>query len=119
MCCAIVIERDHSNDTLFKEFLFFIKYFQFIFYWGKKRCTCCEVLCNLFFSPSIVGSVLYRKLQGYLMTEEQLQEHGYPRTNPEAAGRAVIHNLPPKKANTDGDLHPSMLNDQRDAVCGL
>lgn len=49
----------------------------------------------------LTGSVLYRKLQGYLMTEEQLQEHGYPRTNPEVAGRAVIHNLPPKKANTD------------------
>lgn len=55
------------------------------------------------FSSSTVGSVLYRKLQGYLMTEEQLQEHGYPRPNPEVAGRAVIHNLPPKKANTDGE----------------
>lgn len=55
-------------------------------------------------SPFIAGSALYRKLQGYMMTEEQFQEHGYPRPNPEAAGRAVIHNLPLKKANTDGEL---------------
>lgn len=66
------------------------------------------VLCN-FFSVSIIGSILYRKLQGYLMTEDQLQEHGYPRPNPEAAGRAVIHNLPPKKANTDGEPSTSCV----------
>ncbi|XP_047443879.1 RNA exonuclease 1 homolog [Mugil cephalus] len=44
------------------------------------------------------GVALYRKLKAYLMTEEQLQEHGYPRTNPECAGKAVIYNLPEKKA---------------------
>ena len=35
------------------------------------------------------------------MTEEQLQEHGYPRSNPEAPGRAVLYNLPEKKPATD------------------
>ncbi|KAM8873923.1 RNA exonuclease 1 homolog [Spinachia spinachia] len=49
----------------------------------------------------LTGTTLYRKLQAYLMTEEQLQEHGYPRTNPEVAGKAVIYNLPEKKAASD------------------
>ncbi|XP_071769540.2 RNA exonuclease 1 homolog [Centroberyx gerrardi] len=49
----------------------------------------------------VTGAALYRKLKPYLMTEEQLQEHGYPRANPEAAGRAVIHNLPEKKIVAD------------------
>ncbi|CAJ1060938.1 RNA exonuclease 1 homolog [Xyrichtys novacula] len=49
----------------------------------------------------LVGATLFRKLKAYLMTEEQLQEHNYPRANPEAAGRAVIYNLPEKKATTD------------------
>ncbi|KAM7388076.1 hypothetical protein PAMP_024277 [Pampus punctatissimus] len=49
----------------------------------------------------LIGATLYRKLKAYLMTEEQLQEHGYPRTNPEAAGKAIIYNLPEKKAITD------------------
>nr|XP_046248128.1 RNA exonuclease 1 homolog isoform X2 [Scatophagus argus] len=49
----------------------------------------------------LTGATLYRKLKSYLMTEEQLQEHGYPRTNPEAAGRAIIYNLPEKKAVSD------------------
>lgn len=35
------------------------------------------------------------------MTEDQLQEHGYPRTNPEASGRAIIYNLPEKKPASD------------------
>lgn len=35
------------------------------------------------------------------MTEEQLQEHGYPRSNPEAPGRAVLYNLPEKKPASD------------------
>lgn len=48
-----------------------------------------------------VGARLYRKLQVYLMTEDQLQEHGYPRTSPEASGRAVIYNLPEKKPASD------------------
>ncbi|XP_077441025.1 RNA exonuclease 1 homolog [Vanacampus margaritifer] len=47
------------------------------------------------------GAALYRKLKAYLMTEEQLQEHGYPRINPESAGKAIIYNLPEKKVNMD------------------
>lgn len=35
------------------------------------------------------------------MTEDQLQEHGYPRTNPEAPGRAILYNLPEKKPASD------------------
>ncbi|KAM6922066.1 RNA exonuclease 1 homolog [Xenentodon cancila] len=49
----------------------------------------------------LTGATLYRKLRAYLMTDEQLQEHGYPSTNPEAPGKAVIHNLPERKAVTD------------------
>uniref|UniRef100_A0A1A7YNE0 REX1, RNA exonuclease 1 homolog n=1 Tax=Iconisemion striatum TaxID=60296 RepID=A0A1A7YNE0_9TELE len=49
----------------------------------------------------LTGVVLYRKLKSYLMTEEQLQEHGYPQSNPEAPGKAVIHNLPEKKVVPD------------------
>lgn len=49
----------------------------------------------------LTGATLYRKLKAYLMTEEQLQEHGYPRMNPEAPGKAMLFNLPEKKAVTD------------------
>ncbi|XP_017276074.1 RNA exonuclease 1 homolog [Kryptolebias marmoratus] len=49
----------------------------------------------------LVGTVLFRKLKAYLMTEEQLQEHGYPRLNPEASGKAVIYNQPEKKIISD------------------
>ncbi|KAI4828800.1 hypothetical protein KUCAC02_022872 [Chaenocephalus aceratus] len=49
----------------------------------------------------LIGVTLYRKLQAYLMSEEQLQENGYPRTSPEASGKAIICNLPEKKAVTD------------------
>lgn len=49
----------------------------------------------------LLGATLYRKLKAYLMTDEQLQEHGYPQTNPEASGKAVIYNLPEKKAVAD------------------
>lgn len=49
----------------------------------------------------LTGTTLYRKLKTYLMTEEQLQEHGYPRPNPEAAGRALIYNQPEKKNASD------------------
>ncbi|CAG00737.1 unnamed protein product [Tetraodon nigroviridis] len=49
----------------------------------------------------LTGARLYRKLKVYLMTEEQLQEHGYPRSNPEAPGRAVLYNLPEKKPASD------------------
>ncbi|XP_020789014.2 RNA exonuclease 1 homolog isoform X2 [Boleophthalmus pectinirostris] len=44
------------------------------------------------------GATLYHKLKTYLMTEEQLQEHGYPRKDPEASGKALLYNLPEKKA---------------------
>ncbi|XP_056459408.1 RNA exonuclease 1 homolog [Gadus chalcogrammus] len=47
------------------------------------------------------GAALYRKLKAYLMTEEQLQEHGYPRASAESSGRAVIHNQPERKALAD------------------
>ncbi|XP_042273553.1 RNA exonuclease 1 homolog isoform X1 [Thunnus maccoyii] len=49
----------------------------------------------------LIGAALYRKLKPYLMTDEQLQEHGYPRTNPEAPGKAIMYNLPEKKAIAD------------------
>lgn len=52
----------------------------------------------VFFFP---GAALYRKLQTYLMTEEQLQEHGYPRKHPDASGKAIVYNLPEKKAPVD------------------
>ncbi|XP_073675165.1 RNA exonuclease 1 homolog [Garra rufa] len=45
------------------------------------------------------GAILYTKLKNYAMTEEQLQEHGYPRPHPEMSGHAVVHNLPEKKNN--------------------
>uniref|UniRef100_A0A673MU48 RNA exonuclease 1 homolog n=1 Tax=Sinocyclocheilus rhinocerous TaxID=307959 RepID=A0A673MU48_9TELE len=45
------------------------------------------------------GAILYKKLKKYAMTEEQLQEHGYPRPHPEVSGHAVVHNLPEKKNN--------------------
>ena len=50
-----------------------------------------------------VGAALYRKLKAYLMTEEQLQEHSYPRAGPVSSGRAVIHNQPERKALADGE----------------
>ncbi|KAG9351244.1 hypothetical protein JZ751_025136 [Albula glossodonta] len=45
----------------------------------------------------LTGATLYRKLKEYVMTEEQLQEHGYPRPHPERSGRAIIYNAPEKK----------------------
>ncbi|XP_016397794.1 RNA exonuclease 1 homolog isoform X2 [Sinocyclocheilus rhinocerous] len=45
------------------------------------------------------GAILYKKQKKYAMTEEQLQEHGYPRPHPEMSGHAVVHNLPEKKNN--------------------
>uniref|UniRef100_A0A8C6NYU4 REX1, RNA exonuclease 1 homolog n=1 Tax=Nothobranchius furzeri TaxID=105023 RepID=A0A8C6NYU4_NOTFU len=61
--------------------------------------SCVSTLLRCFCLP--VGVVLYRKLKSYLMTEEQLQEHGYPRSDPEVSGRAIIHNLPEKKVVPD------------------
>ncbi|KAM9795984.1 RNA exonuclease 1 homolog isoform 2-T2 [Syngnathus typhle] len=48
------------------------------------------------FTVNRMGRQLEEKLH-----EEQLQEHGYPRLNPNATGKAVIYNLPEKKAVTD------------------
>lgn len=45
----------------------------------------------------LTGASLYRKLKEYVMTEEQLQEHSYPRPHPDRPGRAVVHNVPEKK----------------------
>uniref|UniRef100_A0A671KUL4 Exonuclease domain-containing protein n=1 Tax=Sinocyclocheilus anshuiensis TaxID=1608454 RepID=A0A671KUL4_9TELE len=45
------------------------------------------------------GAILYKKQKKYAMTEEQLQEHGYPRPHPEMSGHAVVHNQPEKKNN--------------------
>ncbi|XP_024266520.1 RNA exonuclease 1 homolog isoform X1 [Oncorhynchus tshawytscha] len=51
-------------------------------------------------AEKLSGATLYRKLRDYLMTEERLQEHGYPRPHPESSGRAVVHNFP-EKNNVD------------------
>ncbi|KAI7798164.1 RNA exonuclease 1-like protein [Triplophysa rosa] len=48
---------------------------------------------------NLKGAILYKKLKKYIMTEEQLQEHGYPQPHPEISGHAVVHNLPEKKNN--------------------
>ncbi|KAM6963387.1 RNA exonuclease 1 homolog [Aplochiton taeniatus] len=45
----------------------------------------------------LIGVTLYRKLREYLMTEELLQEHCYPRPHPEISGHAVVYNVPEKK----------------------
>ncbi|XP_041086416.1 RNA exonuclease 1 homolog [Polyodon spathula] len=45
----------------------------------------------------LTGATLYRKMKGYLMTEEQLQEHGYPRPNPDKPGGAIVHTASQKK----------------------
>uniref|UniRef100_A0A3Q3KJM2 Exonuclease domain-containing protein n=1 Tax=Monopterus albus TaxID=43700 RepID=A0A3Q3KJM2_MONAL len=43
------------------------------------------------------GATLYRKLKAYLMTEEELLEHGYPRASPKGAGKASVFNPGEKK----------------------
>lgn len=50
---------------------------------------------------------MYRKLRAYLLTEEQLQEHGYPRASPESPGIAAIHNQPKNKPPADREWVPS------------
>ncbi|XP_066551290.1 RNA exonuclease 1 homolog [Amia ocellicauda] len=45
----------------------------------------------------LTGLTLYRKMTEYLMTEEQLQEHGYPRPNPDKPSRALLYNTTEKK----------------------
>ncbi|XP_053709584.1 RNA exonuclease 1 homolog isoform X1 [Synchiropus splendidus] len=49
----------------------------------------------------LTGTSLYYKMKTYLMTEEQLQEHGYPRVNPAAAGKAIIFSQSEKKISSD------------------
>lgn len=50
------------------------------------------------------------------MTEEQLQEHGYPRPHPEMSGHAVVHNLPEKK-NTDRRFYFDGLDQFLEVAC--
>ncbi|KAM9832218.1 RNA exonuclease 1 homolog [Neosynchiropus ocellatus] len=49
----------------------------------------------------LTGASVYSKMKTYLMTEEQLQEHGYPRVSPAAAGKAVIFSQSEKKISSD------------------
>uniref|UniRef100_A0A8C6ME74 REX1, RNA exonuclease 1 homolog n=1 Tax=Nothobranchius furzeri TaxID=105023 RepID=A0A8C6ME74_NOTFU len=56
-------------------------------------------------SSSCLSPAYSTKLKSYLMTEEQLQEHGYPRSDPEVSGRAIIHNLPEKKVVPDREYY--------------
>lgn len=67
-----------------------------------------RLLCGGDGSFLSVGARLYRKLKVYLMTEDQLQEHGYPRSNPEAPGRAILYNLPEKKPVSDRESPRSL-----------
>ncbi|XP_076860364.1 RNA exonuclease 1 homolog [Brachyhypopomus gauderio] len=43
------------------------------------------------------GASLYWKLKAYVLTEEQLQEHSYPRPHPDRLGHAMLYNVPEKK----------------------
>ncbi|XP_034630546.1 RNA exonuclease 1 homolog isoform X2 [Trachemys scripta elegans] len=47
------------------------------------------------------GIVLYRILKGYVLTEEQLHESGYPQPNPEKPGSAILGNGITKTAVSD------------------
>ncbi|XP_028672453.1 RNA exonuclease 1 homolog isoform X1 [Erpetoichthys calabaricus] len=47
---------------------------------------------------SLTGASLYRKLKPYIMTEEQLQENGYPRPNPDKPGKAIVFTATEKKS---------------------
>lgn len=101
ICHAVTMEASWLQQL-------FQKQFPFEFQWNLAW-PCCRhsvYICNICCS---VGATLYRKLQPYLMTEEQLQEHGYPRTNPEAAGKAIIYNIPEKKATSDCECRRSLL----------
>uniref|UniRef100_A0A8C8VI68 Exonuclease domain-containing protein n=1 Tax=Pelusios castaneus TaxID=367368 RepID=A0A8C8VI68_9SAUR len=40
----------------------------------------------------LTGGVLYRLLKDYVLTEEQLNENGYPQPNPEKPGSAILGN---------------------------
>ncbi|XP_020636468.3 RNA exonuclease 1 homolog isoform X1 [Pogona vitticeps] len=45
----------------------------------------------------LTGAALYQRLKEYLLTEENLKEHGYPLPCPEKAGRAVVFTAEEKK----------------------
>lgn len=59
-------------------------------------------MCSSFW---VSGAILYKKLKKYMMTEEQLEEHSYPRPHPEIPGHAVVHNYPEKKNNDREFVH--------------
>ncbi|GCB68131.1 hypothetical protein scyTo_0010352 [Scyliorhinus torazame] len=54
-------------------------------------------------SPTMCGSsaALYRVLKDYVLTEEQLKAHGYPRYNPDKPGIALLFNGDAKKYIAD------------------
>nr|XP_028569290.1 RNA exonuclease 1 homolog isoform X1 [Podarcis muralis] len=52
-------------------------------------------------AEDLKGASLYRRLKEYVLTEEDLKEHGYPLPCPETSGRAVVFNAEEKKT-TDG-----------------
>ncbi|KAM4706959.1 uncharacterized protein O3C94_001919 [Discoglossus pictus] len=47
------------------------------------------------------GIRLYKNLKEYLLSDEQLQENGFPRPNPEKPGSALLHHMPTKTAVND------------------
>ncbi|XP_070603168.1 RNA exonuclease 1 homolog [Erythrolamprus reginae] len=49
----------------------------------------------------LTGAALYRRLKEYVLTEDELKEHGYPLPCPERSGRAVVFAAEEKKM-TDG-----------------
>ncbi|XP_034975136.2 RNA exonuclease 1 homolog [Zootoca vivipara] len=52
-------------------------------------------------AEDLKGASLYRRLKEYVLTEDDLKEHGYPLPCPETSGRAVVFNAEEKKT-TDG-----------------
>ncbi|XP_063311959.1 RNA exonuclease 1 homolog isoform X1 [Pelobates fuscus] len=45
----------------------------------------------------LTGAVLYTKLKDYIMSPEQLQEHGYPMAHPDKPGKAMLFTTEEKK----------------------
>ncbi|XP_053317741.1 RNA exonuclease 1 homolog [Spea bombifrons] len=45
----------------------------------------------------LTGAVLYTKMKDYILTPEQLQEHGYPLAHPDKPGRAMLFTTEEKK----------------------
>ncbi|NXF84701.1 REXO1 exonuclease, partial [Eubucco bourcierii] len=48
-------------------------------------------------AEDLTGAALYRRLKGYLLSEEQLKENGYPLPHPERPGRALLFTAEEKK----------------------